>query len=223
MTGRSSASRLAILLTVLTASVGWFTIAPSQAAAAAKYSDSVVLPLEVIAVNADYAIGWSAMQSRHAAQTPAPRWRELVAKVRQLPPAQRPAAVNRAINLSHYVPDARLWGEDDYWATPGELLSRGGDCEDFAIAKFLLLRDAGFSSSRMLVVVLRAKFLRPAHTILVVETDDGPMVLDNLRPTMYPLTKRLTARMAYAVNDATMLIPRGWALSRTSSVSSGGE
>ena len=40
--------------------------------------------------------------------------------------------------------DIKIWGVADYWATPLEVLGRGeGDCEDFAIAKYVTLKLMG--------------------------------------------------------------------------------
>jgi len=44
--------------------------------------------------------------------------------------------VNSFFNRVRFVSDIAHWGEEDYWATPVELLTtNGGDCEDFSIAK----------------------------------------------------------------------------------------
>jgi predicted transglutaminase-like cysteine proteinase len=122
-------------------------------------------------------------------------------------------SINRLVNSAAYVTDLELWGKTDYWATPAELFKRGGDCEDFATAKFLLLRDAGVSSSRMFVLVLRPSLGEAAHAVLVVRTEDGAMVLDNVRKRIYPLSKGMALRTAFAVNDKTMWIPLAWAKS----------
>ncbi len=46
--------------------------------------------------------------------------------------------------------DAHSYGAEDYWASRGEFLAQGGgDCEDYAIAKYFTLKDLGFSSSDM--------------------------------------------------------------------------
>ena len=52
-------------------------------------------------------------------------------------------AVNGFVNAHRYMPDDRNWGVRDYWATPGEFLTRSGDCEDYAIAKYLSLKELG--------------------------------------------------------------------------------
>lgn len=49
--------------------------------------------------------------------------------------------VNSAWNGLRYISDSRNYGTKDHWATPAELISHGGgDCEDYALAKYATLR-----------------------------------------------------------------------------------
>src|SRR5262252_3970879 len=58
--------------------------------------------------------------------------------------------VNRALNRIRFVDDASHWGEEDYWATPAESVgSNGGDCEDFSIAKYFMLKELGVPISKL--------------------------------------------------------------------------
>ncbi|MCZ8076649.1 MAG: transglutaminase-like cysteine peptidase, partial [Paucibacter sp.] len=64
------------------------------------------------------------------------------ATVEELP---RLSLVNNFVN-KHLVfrDDSEVWGRIDYWATPLESLDKGrGDCEDYAIAKYFSLLNAG--------------------------------------------------------------------------------
>ena len=85
--------------------------------------------------------------------------------------------VNGAVNhLVRYRAD-----RDDVWSTPGETIARGaGDCEDFAIAKMSMLREMGYGSSQLQLVVLRNKKSGAFHAVLVVHVGDANYVLDNL-------------------------------------------
>lgn len=48
---------------------------------------------------------------------------------------------SRINNAIEFREDPFVWGEKDYWATPEELFSKGsGDCEDVAVAKYLILK-----------------------------------------------------------------------------------
>ena len=62
--------------------------------------------------------------------------------------------VNRMMNRTQYIVDNKNWGKSDYWATPIEFLTRGGDCEDFAIAKYTALRALGVPEDRMRIAIV---------------------------------------------------------------------
>ena len=48
-----------------------------------------------------------------------------------------------------YLEDLANYGLPDYWATPLQFLDRDGDCEDYAIAKFVSLRELGFAADEL--------------------------------------------------------------------------
>ena len=89
------------------------------------------------------------------------------------------AAVNKMMNAKPYTGDAKLWGKSDYWATPVEFMERGGDCEDYAIAKYTALRALGVPEERMRVAIVQDLKKNIPHAILIVYTDQGPYALDN--------------------------------------------
>lgn len=96
--------------------------------------------------------------------------------------------------------DRVVWGQADYWASPMEALSRGvGDCEDFAIAKYVTLASTGTDPSRLRLVYTLARTGAAgeppggqAHMVLVYHEHPGadPLVLDNLVPDILPMTQR---------------------------------
>ena len=55
--------------------------------------------------------------------------------------------INDFINQHiHFEDDISVWQQSDYWATPLETIGQGrGDCEDFAIIKYVALREAGIA------------------------------------------------------------------------------
>lgn len=89
--------------------------------------------------------------------------------------------VNYMVNrLLAYREDHRLWNQEEYWANPVETLNRrAGDCEDYAILKYALLRDLGVSDADMRIVVLRDTAARQYHAVLSVRQDGKWMILDN--------------------------------------------
>lgn len=90
--------------------------------------------------------------------------------------------VNRRVNGAiRYRSDRAIWGSNDYWATPAEIARKGaGDCEDFAITKYWLLRSMGVSEERMQLVLLQDTRRQLFHAVLVVHTAGGAYVLDNV-------------------------------------------
>lgn len=52
--------------------------------------------------------------------------------------------VNTFFNQLAFSPDIQTWQRKDYWASRLEFLGKGqGDCEDFAVAKFLTMMQLG--------------------------------------------------------------------------------
>lgn len=76
--------------------------------------------------------------------------------------------VNNRINKAKYVSDSTNWGTKDYWATPAEFMARFGDCEDYAILKYLSLRRLGWKESQLRVVAVKDLNLKVGHAVLIV-------------------------------------------------------
>ncbi len=145
---------------------------------------------------------------RHGASAAARlrQWRELVAQIHGLPEETRVERVNRFFNRIPSRTDLAHWGQNDYWATPQELLiSNGGDCEDFALAKYFTLRAAGVPNDRLRVTYVRAWIAREnrmeSHMVLAYYPfpDADPLILDNLVAEVRPASERkdLTPTMGF--------------------------
>lgn len=106
-------------------------------------------------------------------------WKNAVQGMRGKSQAQQVAAVNDYINRVSYVEDSSNYGKSDYWATPIEFFDRGGDCEDYAIAKYASLRALGFRADQLRIAIVQDKIKNIAHALLIVYTDEGTFVLDN--------------------------------------------
>jgi predicted transglutaminase-like cysteine proteinase len=93
----------------------------------------------------------------------------------------RVGVINRAINMA-IVPtsDWSQWGVEDRWSGPLETFTTGrGDCEDYAIAKYVALRAAGLAEDDVKLVVIRDTAAEEDHAVVAVRLDDGWVVLDN--------------------------------------------
>jgi predicted transglutaminase-like cysteine proteinase len=110
------------------------------------------------------------------------RYRELDAFVETLRNKSRRdqlIAVNAYMNARPYVTDARNWGENDYWATPAEFLTRSGDCEDYAIAKFFALKRLGWNADALRVAAVKDLDRGAGHAVLIAFDGDKSWLLDN--------------------------------------------
>lgn len=87
--------------------------------------------------------------------------------------------VDARLNRIAYVDDRTNYGRSDYWATPVEFLRHGGDCEDYAIAKYLALVSLGVPDERLRVAIVQDTIKNMPHAVLIVYTDAGALVLDN--------------------------------------------
>ena len=129
---------------------------------------------------------WTQMLERFEGQlssrSSSPRvqmWKASLGDIRKQPQLEQIREVNGYINQVKYINDNKNWGKSDYWATPIEFFSRGGDCEDFAIAKYASLKALGMSDDNMRIAIVHDKIKNIPHAILIVYADDDIYVLDN--------------------------------------------
>ncbi|NWG26748.1 MAG: transglutaminase-like cysteine peptidase [Pseudorhodoplanes sp.] len=89
--------------------------------------------------------------------------------------------INRAVNLSiKPESDLKQHGAWDRWSAPLATLAAGrGDCEDYAIAKLVALRQAGFEDDELRLLIVREKASQPDHALAAVRHDGRWLVLDN--------------------------------------------
>ena len=96
-------------------------------------------------------------------------------------PVEQLKAVNRYVNRRvEFEDDQRHFGKPDVWSSANETFRSGrGDCEDYAIAKYQMLRAAGFSSRDLYLVIVRDLVRRADHAVLVARAAGHMFVLDN--------------------------------------------
>jgi predicted transglutaminase-like cysteine proteinase len=91
-------------------------------------------------------------------------------------------AANRAISP---VSDTKQWGTPDHWSDPFEtLLSRRGDCEDYAIVKYAALLEAGVSRNDVKIVILKNRFPNEYHAVAAARVNGEWLILDNRTLTL---------------------------------------
>ncbi len=119
--------------------------------------------------------------------------------------------VNLFFNANTFVDDSTHWQQTDYWATPFEFIaSKGGDCEDFAIAKFFTLLKLGIDENRLALTYVKAVRLNQAHMVLTYYPTPGaePLVLDNLVDTIKPSSQRTDLLPVYSLNGSGLWLAK---------------
>ena len=93
----------------------------------------------------------------------------------------RIAEINRAINLDiRPVDDMTQYGVADLWATPlMTFASNAGDCEDYAIAKYVALQEVGIADEDLRLVVVHDRDSNEYHSVAAVRYDGRWLILDN--------------------------------------------
>jgi predicted transglutaminase-like cysteine proteinase len=93
--------------------------------------------------------------------------------------------VNQRVNNAiRYTSDMTQWGTPDEWSAPfaggkGSFETGLGDCEDYAIAKYVALRAAGVSANQLRVLLVRDNIARLDHAVLAANEDGHWFILDN--------------------------------------------
>ncbi|TSE35297.1 Bacterial transglutaminase-like cysteine proteinase BTLCP [Tepidimonas fonticaldi] len=135
-------------------------------------------------------------------------WRRLLAEQRGQPVEQQLAAVNTFFNRRIlYELDPVVWNQNDYWATPLEFMGRAaGDCEDFAIAKYMTLLELGVPNERLRMIYVRARTAgakTEAHMVLgyYENPSDEPLILDNLVTSIRPASRRPDLTPVFSFNS----------------------
>jgi len=137
-------------------------------------------------------------------------WRGLLNQTANQSDAVKLRWVNDFFNRRvRFGEDGDIWGKHDYWTTPLELLGRAeGDCEDFAIAKYVTLKLLGIPSEKLRMTYVKARIGGPqstivqAHMVLSYYPAPGaePLVLDNLISDIRPASRRSDLTMVFGFN-----------------------
>ncbi len=110
--------------------------------------------------------------------------------------------VNSFINNKSYIVDPINWGMKDYWATPLQFNQKNGDCEDYAIAKYISLKAVGIPADRMRIVILNDQNLELLHAVLAVYGEDGKIyILDNQIPRVIQHSEIYHYVPIYSINE----------------------
>lgn len=151
---------------------------------------------------------WTGMFDRFGALLNASSSQKEVAQLQQslqglkgLPLRTMAEHVNSMMNAKRYVNDKANYGSTDYWATPVEFFQRGGDCEDYAIAKYTALRMLGVPENRLRIAIVQDLQKNIPHAVLIVYTDKGAMVLDNQNKAMLNANRISHYKPIFSINQ----------------------
>ena len=128
--------------------------------------------------------------------------------------------INRAINLAiRPGSDLATYGEPDVWSTPLATFARGsGDCEDYAIAKFVALAKAGVAPDDLRIVVMHDLLGGEDHAVVAARLDGHWLMLDNRRMAMIEDTDIRSFRPTFVIDqngvnrygDARLVAETAW-------------
>ena len=130
-------------------------------------------------------------------------WQALLEGLEGAAPREQVSKINRFVNQWRYRPDSENYGRSDYWASPIEFIRRSGDCEDYAIMKYVSLRSVGFPVERLRMVVVQDTLRDLAHAVLAVYLDDDVVILDNLTNAVLSHDRVFQYVPYYSVNETT--------------------
>lgn len=177
----------------VTVAAGMSLFSPAPAGASSLLHSVKAVPAPKGAVGLCQRYQWACDRSRTATVNEANEILKLASKVNLL--------VNRSFRE---ISDRKQYGRDEEWALP---TGRGGDCEDFALAKKRELIRHGVAPS---ILLLATGFdrKRNSHAVLVIRTSNGDYVLDNLTDKMKKWNK--TGISFIRMQDPST--PTGWTL-----------
>ena len=128
-------------------------------------------------------------------------WNKFIGGLKNQKRDKQLEAINDYVNKARYVRDWINWGVRDYWETPGEFFQKQGDCEDYAIVKYMTLRALGLKPAQMRIVVLWDMNLKLGHAGLVVYAGRRILLLDNQINRVVDANRISHYRINYSLNE----------------------
>lgn len=144
----------------------------------------------------------AAAQRACAAEAACAEWREILGALDGLDLRAKLDLVNAEVNRHPYVASRSNWGESNHWETPFEFLRKSGQCQDYAITKYLLLRGAGVPAAQLRVLVLRDTELGLDHAVTVAYVEGEALLLDNQISSVVPADSVHHYQPYYSINEA---------------------
>jgi len=111
--------------------------------------------------------------------------------------------VNNFFNDVRYASDQKVYNQSDYWATPWEFLGKDmGDCEDYVISKYFILKHLGVDYKKLYFTYVRSSNFKEPHMVLTYfETPRSePLILDNNNRKIFIASQRQDLTPIYNFN-----------------------
>jgi predicted transglutaminase-like cysteine proteinase len=120
-------------------------------------------------------------EPEHCLSRAAERFNTIIDEARTRQGHARLASVNRAVNEAiRYTTDFEQFGVADLWSAPLATFTTGrGDCEDYAIAKYVALKEAGVAETDLRLLLVRDQVAREDHAVVAARQDGHWVILDN--------------------------------------------
>ncbi len=129
------------------------------------------------------------------------RWRIFLKQIAKDTPSEQLAKVNGYVNRWLYKIDPRVYRKKDYWATPAQFFNKSGDCEDYAITKYISLSHLGFDKDQMRIAIVQDLNLKVPHAVLVVYLDGKALILDNQIKQVVSASRITHYKPIYSINE----------------------
>tara|TARA_R110001583_G_scaffold30218_9_gene104766 strand:- start:6009 stop:6701 length:693 start_codon:yes stop_codon:yes gene_type:complete len=116
---------------------------------------------------------------------------------------QKLVSTNQFFNQLQFTTDQKLWGLNNYWATPIEFIgANAGDCEDFALAKYFSLLAIGIDDDKLRVVMVKSLTLNQYHMVVAYyeHPTAEPLILDNIDGLIKKASNRKDLIPVYSFN-----------------------
>ena len=129
--------------------------------------------------------------------------------------------VNTWVNQVRYASDKKVYNKSDYWATLYQFVGKNrGDCEDYTISKYYILKALGVDPHRMkfaYVIYKNRRGKEISHMVLVYLKDLNPkskddiLLLDNNNRRILPASQREDiVRVIKMINGDTGAKSKKW-------------
>ena len=130
----------------------------------------------------------------------------IVDRGRQRDGRARLGEINQAINIAiRPMEDLVQYGEVDVWSSPLVTFNTGaGDCEDYAIAKYVALQMAGIPAEDLRIVVV-LDLNGDGHAVASVRLDGHWLILDNQQMAMIEDVNARTYRPRFVIDESGVM------------------